>query len=102
MIVPNPRALAEVGALASVAMGKIAHDIEARAKLKAPVDTGNLQNSIQAKQLGANSWRIEAAAEYAAYVEYPTVHTGAQPFMRPAIEEVRAILAAGRIGGFPG
>jgi len=95
MLVVNPRATPEVMAIASVAMEKIVHDIEGRAKLKAPVDTGYLQNSIRSSRVGPTSWKIEAGAEYAAHVEYGTRFQAAQPYLRPALDEIRAQLAGG-------
>jgi HK97 gp10 family phage protein len=78
---------------------KAAFDVEARAKLKAPVDTGHLRNSISVRtggQIGGDggaldalSAEVVATAEYAAYVELGTNRHKAQPFMEPAAEEVR-------------
>lgn len=95
MLVINPRATPEVLAIANLAMEKIVRDIEGRAKLKAPVDTGYLQNSIRSSRTGAGSWRVEAGAEYAAHVEYGTRYMAAQPYLRPALDEIRAQLAGG-------
>lgn len=46
--------------------------IEGRAKEMAPVDTGNLRNSIQHRQTGRFEAEVAAHAEYAAAVEFGT------------------------------
>ena len=46
--------------------------IEGRAKEKAPVDTGNLRNSIQHRQTGRFEAEVAAHAEYASAVEFGT------------------------------
>jgi HK97 gp10 family phage protein len=65
--------------------------IEGWAKVKCPVDTGFLRNSIQTESLGGGRARVFAGAEYAIYVEYgvPSRHMGAQPYMRPAADDHR-------------
>lgn len=90
-----PQAIATARALVDVMMAKIAHDIEAWAKLRVPIDTGFLAGSIKAKSMGRGVWVIEAAAEYAAYVELGTVRTPAQPYLLPALENVAAALGSG-------
>ena len=70
---------------------------EGYAKKLAPVDTGNLRNSVthdvddgeQAAYIGTN-------VEYAPYVCLGTIHMNAQPFLKPAVndhkDEYRKIL----------
>ena len=61
---------------------------EGYAKKLAPVDTGNLRNSIThtvddeepAAYIGTN-------VEYAPYQELGTIHMKAQPFLKPAVAE---------------
>lgn len=61
---------------------------EGYAKMKCPVDTGRLRNSIthtydeaeQKAYIGTN-------VEYAPYVEYGTSKTNAQPFLEPAVTD---------------
>lgn len=69
--------------LASAVIAKTAHDIEATAKTLAPVDTGNLRNSITAdiKPLSAE---IGPTAAYGMFVEEGTSRMGPQPYMNPA------------------
>lgn len=98
---------------------KTAFDIEAHAKAIAPVDTGNLKNTISTDIAGDGlSAEVTANADYAAHVEYGTrphvirprnasmlafkvggvtvfakevnhPGTAAQPFMTPAAERAR-------------
>ena len=70
--------------LASKVVRKSAFDTEADAKSLAPVDTGNLKNSIITRAEHPLRAGVVATASYAAYVEFPTSHTAPQPFMRPA------------------
>ena len=51
-----------------------------------PVDTGALQDSIYGQVNGPEEAEIGATEEYAAYVEYGTIHMDAQPYMEPALE----------------
>jgi HK97 gp10 family phage protein len=59
-----------------------------RAKNLAPVDTGALRDSITLK-VEESEATISSSLEYAAPVEYGTSRQAAQPYMRPAAEEVR-------------
>jgi len=65
--------------------------VDASAKLKAPVDTGNLRSSIS-KTLLRNSLDavVSTNAKYAPYVEFglrKNPNYPKQPFMRPALNE---------------
>lgn len=64
-----PKIAAAVRPSVSAALAKTAYDTEALAKFNAPVDTGNLKNSIMAEQERADTWRVYANADYAVYVE---------------------------------
>lgn len=82
---------ARVGARGSAALRKTAFDIEADAKVLAPVDTGHLMNSIMTNFTSDGRSRVMVAtvtaeAEYSAYVEFGTSTTPGQPFMVPAFE----------------
>ncbi|MFC0623233.1 HK97-gp10 family putative phage morphogenesis protein [Kribbella deserti] len=70
--------------LASKAIAKTAHDIEAAAKVLAPVDTGNLRNSISS-DVSVLSAEIGPTVEYGAYVEFGTSRMGPQPYLNPAL-----------------
>ena len=70
---------------ASQVVRKAALDTMADAKTLAPVDTGNLRNSIttDARQ-GDLVAVVEATASYSAYIDWGTSKMRPQPFMRPA------------------
>lgn len=65
-----------------------ARGIEGLAKARAPVDTGDLRDSISAKQVSPLAWKVEAEAWYAGMVESGTTKHPPQPFMVPAAEAV--------------
>lgn len=101
MLSVQVRVDSRVGQVSAVAAARVeaivekaARDVEARAKAQAPVDTGFLKSSIQTSREGPATWRVEAAAEYAVFVELGTVRMGARPFLVPALESVRPQLAA--------
>lgn len=70
-------------------VAKAALDVEARAKVFAPVDTGALMNSIGA-DVAADSLSAEIGptVHYGAYVEYGTSRMAPQPYMSPALDAV--------------
>lgn len=79
------------------ATAKAALDMEAGMKMRAPIDTGNLRNSIQARKVGTAHWRVTVTAEYGIYVEYGTRFNRAQPYFFPTVAEVTpAFMAAMR------
>lgn len=80
---------AKVSALSSI--GDIVVD---RAKSKAPVDTGKLQDSIRKDMLRDDYVIISANTDYAQYVEYGTSKQAAQPYMRPAVTENSDVLVS--------
>lgn len=53
------------------------------------MDTGALANSIQVEKEGATGAVVYTNMEYAAHLEYGTVHMAARPFFTPAAESVR-------------
>lgn len=70
---------------------------EGYAKKLAPVDTGNLRNSItHTVDDGEPAAYIGTNVEYAPYQELGTIHMKAQPFLKPAVndhkDEYRKIL----------
>lgn len=68
------------------ALEKIGLTAEAYAKLKCPVDTGRLRNSISHSRSDDTAY-IGTNVEYAAYVELGTVNTRAQPYLKPAVAD---------------
>lgn len=70
---------------------KAAFELEARAKLEVPVDTGNLRNSIRTTfENGGFTGVVATNVEYAIYVEYGTRFMTARPYFTPAVEQVKA------------
>ena len=60
--------------------------VEGDAKLRAPVDTGNLRSSLNHK-VETDRATIGTNVEYAPFVEFSTSRTPAQPFLEPALRE---------------
>lgn len=83
-----PRIRKSMATNAARIVAKAALDIEAIAKTRAPVDTGNLANSIRARKISDTRWRVEVGAEYGLYVEYGTVRSGPRPYFMPAVDRV--------------
>lgn len=79
-----PQIAAAAPGKVALALAKTAHDVELGAKQTAPVDTGNLRASIAAAG-GGLTWRVTAAAHYAAYVELGTRKMSAKPYLVPAL-----------------
>jgi HK97 gp10 family phage protein len=88
-----PKIAADLKPKAERIIAKAAQDIEARAKERAPVDTGRLRTSIKASRVGELHWKVQVGAEYGVYVEHGTRHMRAQPYLMPAVEIVRPGLA---------
>lgn len=84
-------AAGRIGAATSAIVRRTALAVEADAKALAPVDTGNLRNSISTSIAGDGrsssiSAEIGPTAEYGAFVEYGTSRMGPQPYMGPAFD----------------
>ena len=80
---------ADIRARSAQAVRLVGSKVERDAKIAAPVDTGNLRNSISTRISGnANTSRAEvsASANYAAFVEFGTSRMSPQPFMVPSFE----------------
>lgn len=72
---------------------KSAFAVERGAKLRAPVDTGTLRNSINTVMSGGSSAgaivaEVGAEASYGIWVETGTWKMAPQPFLGPAFDEV--------------
>jgi HK97 gp10 family phage protein len=84
---------ARTGRRAQLVFRKVVLDIEATAKNKAPVDTGNLKGSIGHSDLrsvgtsGSMHAEIGPTAEYGAFVEFGTSRMAPQPYMGPAADQ---------------
>lgn len=93
--------------MAGAAIRKAAHDVEARAKTSAPVDTGALRSSIGVDlSFGQLQAVVGPTVHYAPYIEYGhragrAGFVAPRPFMGPAAESVIPSLAEAleQIGG---
>jgi len=79
----------------------LAFQVEAGAKMRAPVDTGALRSSIRTDRAGQGVWRVEDGVEYGIYQELGFHHHGSgqfiqNAFMVPACEAIRDELNSGR------
>lgn len=77
---------------AKATVKKATYELEARAKGKAPVDTGALRNSIASTfENDGFTGIIGPSVHYAIYQELGTYKMPPHPFMGPAAEEVAPI-----------
>lgn len=87
------KAGARTGAMAQMAVRKTLKDIEAGAKNRVPVDTGNLKGSISTSDLrtighsGSLSGEVGPTAAYGAFVELGTSRMAPQPYLGPAADQ---------------
>lgn len=79
---------------AGLIVAKTARHVEAGAKNKAPVDTGNLKSSIQSQQIDALTWEIRVGAEYGIYVHDGTFRMASRPFLRQSLDEAEPAFVA--------
>lgn len=71
------------------AINAFADDVVVHMKGVVPVDTGKLRDSIKKEGDGLNVTVGPRGVDYAAYVEYGTSRSPAQPYVRPTIEWVK-------------
>ena len=74
-------------------LASVAFEVEGGAKQSAPVDTGALKNSIRTRRINKDLYYVEDGVLYGIYQELGTSRMSKQPFMVPAIERVRKMLA---------
>ena len=94
----------EAAERAKVVVRKTALDVEASAKVYAPVDTGFLRTSIgNTVTIGGDVIEAEVGptAEYGLYVELGTSRMAPQPYLAPAFDRVEPgfVAAMEQIGG---
>lgn len=81
----------EIQTALSKAVSAGAAVVERDAKIRVPVDTGNLRRSIKELQNKESPGRIESQVgsdvAYAPRVEFGTQFQRAQPYLRPALDE---------------
>ena len=69
---------------------KLANDVLDNAKIIVPVDTGKLRDSLEVKD-GDNKYEKlvgTGTVEYSLHVEFGSVNTPVQAYLRPAMDEV--------------
>lgn len=91
--IPNPLLDQEWEAspLALALIAKIGEEVRERAENLAPTDTGALAASLHVEfepHDGHPGVVVIADVPYAAFVELGTIDTPAQPYLRPAIEQI--------------
>ena len=89
-VVVNDRsraALAAINRLSNTALAEFAETTADIAKTTAPIDTGNLRNSIAHDNPSARKFRVFTQTGYGGFVELGTSRMPAQPFLAPAIGE---------------
>lgn len=86
---------------ASAIVRKATFAIERGSKLRAPVDTGNLRNSISTSLTGVGSTatgpiigEVGPEASYGGFVEFGTWKMAPQPYLGPAFDELEATFNA--------
>lgn len=87
---------------ASAVVRKVAFDTEADAKALAPVNKGNLRNSITTAVTGDGlTAAVVATASYAVFQELGTSRMAPQPFMGPATDRNAPLFrqAMSQLGG---
>lgn len=68
---------------------KAATDVLADALIRVPVDTGHLKSTGRTGMIGPLTAEVVFSAEYAAYVELGTYKMAAQPYLTPAVDQIR-------------
>jgi len=79
----------------------LAFQVQGKAQMKAPVDTGALRNSIRIEKVSDGVWRVLDGVEYGIFQELGFRHRGSgrfvqHPFMVPAAEEIARDMNSGR------
>lgn len=87
----DARARAEINRRVDGLLNELAEEIAADARRFAPVDTGQLRDSIRPEPARGGRVQITADADYAGYVELGTRYMDAQPYLRPALYRRRDV-----------
>jgi hypothetical protein len=92
---------AQLGYNADQVVKWLAFQVEAGAKMRAPVDTSALRNSLHTEQQEEAWYRVSDGVDYGIYQELGFRHHGSgrfihNPFMVPAAEEIRDDINSGR------
>ncbi|AZF90298.1 MAG: hypothetical protein BPHS0_12 [Phage 5P_3] len=86
---------------ASQAVRETIAEVADEMRAGAPVEEGEMRDSITTYQAGQTKGVAWVDAEHAIHVEYGTAHNAAQPFIRNAVKAVRArfVAAANKVFG---
>lgn len=93
------RLIPQLEVKAANGMRTIRDEMADRARSLVPQETGELANSItttEHKEARSQTFDVIVSAGHAAFIEFGTEHSPAQPYLRPAIAEAAADLR--RIG----
>jgi HK97 gp10 family phage protein len=85
-----PMIMAELRPRVSAAMRMGAEEIASTARMRVPVESGDLRDSIEVRPSGAAQWKVNAGnkeAFYAGMVEFGTARRAATPYLVPAAEQ---------------
>lgn len=83
-----PKVIAEMERRAKAASLATAEAIATKARANAPVDTGRLRSSIQARATETGA-EVVVGVEYGQFVELGTKDQRPQPYLTPAVESER-------------
>lgn len=86
--------LAQMGDNVDRAVRETANEVRNVAANLAPVDTGDLRDSLEAIKVVNGVYWVQDGVEYGIYQELGTYKMAAQPFLVPAIEQAEATLTA--------
>jgi HK97 gp10 family phage protein len=75
--------------MTALAVDKAAHDVEAGAKARSRVDTGQMKSGWTTERHGEHRMDVVNPVEHTIFNEFGTIYMGAQPMAVPAAEEVR-------------
>ena len=89
-----PRIIEGMKDQAAKIVAKVALDLEAGIKMRAPVRTGFLRGSTQSLKRSDLHWTVVVGADYGVYVEYGTIYSAPHPFVVPSVEFMRPIFTA--------
>lgn len=84
-----PQIIAKAQRDAETVNAASAERIAQEAQGRAPRDTGELADSIEAKPGEDDEYRVEVGVWYAHFLEFGTSRQGARPFLTPAAEAER-------------
>jgi len=68
-----------------------ASKVASMAKSLAPVDSGDLQQSIEKVRVSKMHYRVQSDEEYALAIEFGTTKSSPHPYFRPAMNALRGI-----------